>query len=123
MFSATLATVSTISPSLKPPARAREVCVGEFTTLDDDAAGELEDGIGPRIGCTRANRIVEFGLFQSEFPGDGGMRAQAVRAQVALSNRQRELLANFFIEGSAGEGRTQAHESFKRCWRSRKNAK
>ena len=33
--------------------RAPEVCVGEFTTLDDDAAGELKDGIGPRVGDIR----------------------------------------------------------------------
>ncbi|MGB6091807.1 MAG: hypothetical protein WBG26_20095 [Candidatus Binataceae bacterium] len=51
------------------------------------------------------------------------MRIQAVRAQVALGDRQRELLASFFVEGSAGERRAQSQESFKRRRRIRKNAK
>ena len=102
---------------------AREVCVGEFTTLDDDAAREFEDGIGSGVGRARANRVVDFSLIQSDFRSHRRVRTQAVRAQVALGDRQRELLANFFIEGSAGERRAQAHESFKRCRRSRKNAK
>src|SRR5260370_25854921 len=67
--------------------RAPEVCVGEFTTLDDDAAGELEDGIGSGIGRAPPNRIVDFNSTQPDFPGDGRVRVQAVRAQVALSDR------------------------------------
>ena len=43
--------------------RAPEVCVGEFTTLDDDAAGELEDGIGSGIGRARPN-LVSPGAFR-----------------------------------------------------------
>src|ERR1700730_2624311 len=35
---------------------AREVRVGELPTLDDDAAREFQDGIGPRVGRPRANR-------------------------------------------------------------------
>ncbi|MGB6563370.1 MAG: hypothetical protein WBE69_12260, partial [Candidatus Binataceae bacterium] len=46
---------------------AREVRVREFTTLNDDAAREFEDGIGSRVGRSRANRIVDFGLIQSDF--------------------------------------------------------
>ena len=102
---------------------AREIRVREFTALNDDAAREFEDGIGSRVGRARANRIVDFGLIQSDFRGHRRVRAQAVRAQVALGDRQRELLASFFVEGSAGERRAQAHESFKRRRRIRKNAK
>jgi len=102
---------------------AREIRIREFTALNHDAAREFEDGIGSRVGRARANRIVDFGLIQSDFRRYRCVRAQAVRAQVALGNRQRELLASFFVEGSAGERRAQTHESFKRRRRIRKNAK
>ena len=101
---------------------AREIRVREFTTLDDDAAGELEDGIGPGIGRARANRVVDFGLVQSDFRGHSRVPAQAVSAKVALGDGERELLASFFVEGSAGERRAQSHESFKRRRRIRNNA-
>jgi hypothetical protein len=103
--------------------RAPEVCVGEFTTLDDDAAGELEDGIGSGIGRARPNRVVDFNSTQPDFRGHSRVPAQAVSAKVALGDGERELLASFFVEGSAGERRTQTHESFKRRRRIRKNAK
>jgi hypothetical protein len=124
MFSATLAIISTISPSLKPPARAcARSCVGEFTTLDDDAAGELEDGIGSGIGRARPNRVVDFNSTQPDFGGHSRVPAQAVSAKVALGDGERELLRSFFVEGSAGERRAQTHESFKHRRRIRKNAK
>src|SRR5207245_10782390 len=103
--------------------RAPEVCVGEFTTLDDDAAGELEDGIGSGIGRTRPNRVVDFNSTQPDFRGDSRVPAQAVSAKVALGDGERELLASFFVEGSAGERGAQTHESFKRRRRIGKNAK
>jgi hypothetical protein len=51
------------------------------------------------------------------------VRAQAVSAEVALGDRQRELLASFSVEGSAGECRTESYKSFKRHRRIRKNPK
>jgi hypothetical protein len=54
---------------------AREVRVREFTTLNYDAAREFEDGIGSRVGRARANRIVDFGLIQSDFRGHCRVRA------------------------------------------------
>jgi hypothetical protein len=102
---------------------AREVRVREFTALNDDAAREFEDGIGSRVGRARANRIVDFGLIQPDFRGHSRVPAQAVCAKVALSDGERELLASFFVEGSAGERCAQTHESFKRRRRIRKNAK
>jgi hypothetical protein len=101
----------------------REVRVGEFATLNDDAACEFEDGIGSGIGRARANRIVDFNSTQPDFRGHSRVPAQAVSAKVALGDRERELLASFFVEGSAGERRAQTHESFKRRRRIRKNAK
>jgi hypothetical protein len=84
---------------------AREIRVREFTTLNDDAAREFQDGIGPRVGRPRVNRVLDFSLIQPDFRSRGLVRTQAVSAQVALGDRQRELLANFFIEGSVGECR------------------
>ena len=91
---------------------ACEIRVREFTALNHDAAREFEDGIGSRVGRARPNRVVDFNLTQPDFRGHSRVRAQAVSAKVALGDGERELLANFFIEGSAGERRTQAHESF-----------
>jgi len=102
---------------------AREVGVREFTALNDDAAREFEDGIGSRVRRARPNRVVDFNSTQPDFRGHSRVPAQAVSAKVALGDGERELLASFFVEGSTGERRTQTHESFKRCWRSRKNAK
>src|ERR1700731_643619 len=60
----------------------REIRVREFTTLNDDAAREFEDGIGSRIGRARPNRIVDFDSTQSDFRSHCRVRPQAVRAQV-----------------------------------------
>src|SRR5258708_38677023 len=76
---------------------AREVRVRELTALNDDAAREFEDGIGSRVGRSRANRIVDFGLIQPDFRGHSRVPAQAVCAKVALSDGERELLASFFV--------------------------
>ena len=46
---------------------AREVRVREFTTLNDDAAREFEDGVGSGVARSRASCIVDFGLIQSNF--------------------------------------------------------
>src|ERR1700736_3897334 len=73
---------------------AREVRVGELPTLDDDAAREFQDGIGPRVGRPRANRVLDFSLIQPDFRSRGLVRTQAVSAQVALGDRQRESLAS-----------------------------
>ncbi len=54
---------------------ACEIRVREFTALNDDAAREFEDGIGSRVGRARANRIVDFGLIQSDFRGRRRVRA------------------------------------------------
>ena len=54
---------------------AREIRVREFTALNDDAAREFEDGIGSRVGRARANRIVDFGLIQSDFRSHRRVRA------------------------------------------------
>jgi hypothetical protein len=39
-------------------AGACEVCVGEFPTLNDDAASEFENGIGPRIRRARSGTVL-----------------------------------------------------------------
>ena len=101
----------------------REIRVREFTTLHDDAAGEFEDGIGSCVGRARANRIVDLNSTQPDFRGHSRVPAQAVSAKVALGDGERELLASFFVQGSAGERRAQTHESFKRRRRIRNNAK
>jgi hypothetical protein len=49
--------------------------------------------------------------------------AQAVSTEVALGDGERELFPSFFVDGSAGERRAQAHESFKRHRRICKNPK
>jgi hypothetical protein len=48
----------------------REVRVRDFATLDDDAAREFEDGVGPGVARSRASRIVDFCLIQSDFLSD-----------------------------------------------------
>src|SRR5689334_14302277 len=60
---------------------AREVRVREFTTLDDDAAGELENGIGSGIGRAGPNRIVDLHSAQPDFRGHRRVPAQAVSAK------------------------------------------
>ena len=102
---------------------AREIRVSEFTTLNDDAAREFEDGIGSRISRARANRVVDFNSTQPDFRGHSRVPAQAVGAKVTLGDGERELLASFFVEGSARERRAQTHESFKRRRRIRKDTK
>jgi hypothetical protein len=103
--------------------RAPEVCVGEFTTLDHDAAGELEDRVRSGVGRARSNRVVDFNSTQSDFRGHRRVLTQAVRAKVAFGDGERELLASFFVEGPAGKRRAQTHESFKRRRRIGKNSK
>jgi hypothetical protein len=102
---------------------AREVRVGELRALNDDAARKFEDGVGPCVARACADRISDFGLIQTAFRGHRRVRAQAVVAEVALGDRESELLASFLAKGSTGERFTQTHESFKcrRCIR--KNAK
>src|SRR5579862_1443417 len=103
--------------------RAREIRVRDFSALNDDAARKFEDGIGSRVGRARANCIVDFNLTQPDLRGHSRVPAQAVSAKVALGDRERELLASFFVEGSASEGRTQTHQSLERRRRIRKHAK
>src|SRR5580658_4579447 len=66
--------------------RAPKVRVGEFTTLHDDAAGELEDRIGSSVGRARPNRVIDFNLSQPDFCGHSPVSAQAVSAQVAFGD-------------------------------------
>ena len=68
---------------------ACEVRVGQFPALYDDAARELQDGVGPRVGRCCANRVVNFGLIQPDLRRYGRVLTQAVAAQVAFGNRQR----------------------------------
>jgi len=103
--------------------RAPEVCVGEFTTLDHDAAGELEDGVRSGVDRARSNRVVDFNSTQSDFRSHSRVLAQAVRAKVAFGDGERKLLASFFVEGPAGKRRAQTHQSFKRRRRIGKNSK
>ena len=53
----------------------REIRVREFTTLNDDAAREFEDGIGSGIGRARPNRIIDFNSTQPDFRGHSRVSA------------------------------------------------
>jgi hypothetical protein len=102
---------------------AREVCVGEFPTLDDDFAREFQGWHrSSRRPRSHESRSSISSLIQPNLGSHSRVRAQAVSTQ-ALGDRQRESLASFFVEGSAGERRTQIHESFKRHRRIHKSAK
>ena len=80
---------------------AREIRVSEFTTLNDDAAREFEDGIGSRISRARANRVVDFNSTQPDSRSHRRVRTQAVSAKVALCDRQREWAGSHAPHGTA----------------------
>ena len=46
-------------------ARVLEVCIGYFAALDDDAAGELQDGVCFAVSGTRTNGICDRRLSES----------------------------------------------------------
>jgi hypothetical protein len=103
MFTTTLATVSTISPSLRPALRALEVRAADFAALDNYASREFQYRICFPVSVTGANGIRDLLLGESDFATDKYVCAQAVAAQVAFRDDEADLFLDLGIESSTSE--------------------
>jgi hypothetical protein len=103
MFSTTLATVSTMSPSVRPAARTLEIAVANFTALHYNGASKLQNSVGLfDRGLSMAS--PGYLLFcKTNFAADECVRAETAATHVALGDSQGDLSSNLRVEAAAGE--------------------
>jgi hypothetical protein len=114
MLSTTLATVSTISPSVRPAARALEVRVFHFAALDDDASHEFQNRVCLARSGSGANSVRYVFLSEADLVSDKRVGAQAIAAQVAFGDGEGDLLADPGIESSISEYGAEIEKPFER---------
>ncbi len=91
-----------------------EVGVTDFAALHHNAARELEDRIGlisPGGGVAGVGDVL---VCESDLAAEERVRAQAVAAQVALGDNERDLLADLGVEAAAAERAAEVEIALKR---------
>jgi hypothetical protein len=115
MLSATCATISVISPSVKPAARMALSCgVGHVAAVDHDGLGELQAGVSLGVDRARAPAGENLLGLKSGKATEGGVRRQAVLAGVGLGDGERNLLAKRGVECAPREGAVEPEVALER---------
>src|ERR1700732_2674475 len=95
MFSATLATVSMMSSSVRPEARAcsrSASLTSPRCTTRLRASLRFEDGVDLLCRSSGMTRVSDIFLGEADFAADEGVRAEAVGAHVTLGDDEGDLL-------------------------------
>ncbi len=94
----------------------QEVGIADFTALHHDAAREFEDGVG-LLGCgVGMTRVSDVFLGEADFAADERVRAEAVAAEVALSDGKGDLLTDLGVETAAGKRAAEVEIALERGW-------